>query len=72
MKRLLQRRLNLIDDSISSYCSILNYPKRLNMIKKADELASGICDIESDCLGEKEDSRKRAMDSEYQSKKKSE
>ena len=42
------------------------------MIKQAKESASVLCDLEFDCLGEKEDRRKRAMDTEYQSKKKSE
>ena len=42
------------------------------MIKQANESACVLCDLESDCLGEKEYMRKRAMDTEYQSKKKSE
>ena len=42
------------------------------MIKKADELASGICDIESDCLGEKKDRKRKAMDAEGHRKKKHE
>ena len=33
LKRLPQRRLNFIDGSISSYCSILNSPKRLEQIR---------------------------------------
>ena len=51
-RRLPQRRLNLIDGSISSYCSILNSPERLRMIKQANELASVLCDIYYDRLGE--------------------
>ena len=62
LKRMHQRRLNIIDGSISSYCSILNSPERLHMIKQANEFASVLCDIESDRLGEKEDRKKRAMD----------
>ena len=50
-RRLPQRRLNLTDGSISSYCSILNSPKRLRMIKQAKKLAAVLCDINSDCLG---------------------
>ena len=42
------------------------------MIKQENELASVLCDIESDCIGEKEDRRKREMDAEYQGKNKSE
>ena len=34
LKSLSQRRLNIIDGSISSYCSILNSPEWLHMIKQ--------------------------------------
>ena len=61
LKRLPQRRLNLIDGSISSYCSILNSPERLRMIKQANKLAPVLCDIESYRLGGKEDRKKRYM-----------
>ena len=44
-KRLLQRRLNFIDGSISSYCSILNSPKQLEYIRQAKKLASALCDL---------------------------
>ena len=53
LKILYQQSLNLIDGSISSYFSILNSPERICMIKQANELASVLCDIESDCLGSK-------------------
>ena len=66
LKRLPQRRLNLIDGSISSYCSSINYTKRLCMIKQAKELESVLCDIESDCLWEKEESKKKLMEAEDQ------
>ena len=46
-----EKRLKLIDDSILSYCSILNSPKWLNMIKQANEWAYILCDIESECIG---------------------
>ena len=39
LKGLRQRRLNLIDGYISSYCYILNSPRRLNMINQANGLA---------------------------------
>ena len=48
LKRLPQRRLNFIDGYISSYCSILNSPKRLEQIRQANNLASVLCDLESD------------------------
>ena len=53
LKSLHQIRLNIIYGSISSYCYILNSPKWLYMIKQVNELASVICDIESDRIGEK-------------------
>ena len=67
-----QKSLKLIDGYISSYCYILNSPKRLCMIKQANELASVICDIESGRLGSKEDRKQRVVGEEYQRKKKSE
>ena len=70
LKRPPQRRLNIIDGYISSYCSILNSPKHLHMIKQANKLASVICDIESDRLLEKEERKKRVTYAEYQRKKK--
>ena len=52
-KRLPQRRLNLIDGSISSYCYILKSPKRFEHIRQSNKLAYVICDLESDCMREK-------------------
>ena len=46
LNKLPQQRLNLIDVYISSYCSILNSPKRIGMINQANELAYVLCDIE--------------------------
>ena len=48
LKRLPQRRLNFIDIFISSYCSILNSPERLEHIRQAKKLASVLCDLGSD------------------------
>ena len=72
LKRLYQRRLNLIDGYISSYYSIINSTKRLRVIKKENDLASVLCDIESDCLGAKDDRKKREVDTEDHRKQKSE
>ena len=36
LKRLPQKRLNIIDGYISSYCSIINSPKRIFMIKQSN------------------------------------
>ena len=72
LKRLSQQSLNIIDGSTSSYCSIINSPERLHMIKKVNELASVQCNIESDRLGAKEERKKRDTEAEDQRKKKSE
>ena len=72
LKRLHQRRLNFIDGSIPSYCSILNSPEQLDLIKQANKLASVTGDIESDHLGEKEDRKKIATEEEDQRNKKAE
>ena len=53
LNMLTQKSLNMIDGSISSYCYILNSPERLHMSKQSNELASVLCDIESDCIGAK-------------------
>ena len=42
------------------------------MINQANELASILCAIESNCLGEKEDRKERDLEAENQRKKKSE
>ena len=45
--------MNLIDGSISSYCSVIKSPGQLDIIKKENKLAAVLSDIESDLLGEK-------------------
>ena len=45
------RSLNLINGSISSYCSNINSPKQLDLIKKEEKLTYVIGDIESYILG---------------------
>ena len=72
LNRLSQKSMNIIDGSTSSYCSIINSPERLHMIKKVNELASVQCNIESDRLGAKEERKKRDTEAEDQRKKKSE
>ena len=72
LNRLPQQRLNLIDGSISSYCSILKSTERIQMIKQENKLASILCDIESDHLGSNKYRKKIAMEAEDQSKEKSE
>ena len=48
LKGIPQIRLNFIDGSISSYCSILNSPKRFEQISQANKLAYVLYDLESD------------------------
>ena len=72
LNRLPQQRLNLIDGCISSYCSILNSPERLDLIKKANKLVSVLSDIESDRLWGDSDINKILVEAEDYSNKKSE
>ena len=53
LKRLSQRRMNSIVGSISSYSSILNYPKRLDLNKQENKLTPVLGDIQYDHLGGK-------------------
>ena len=64
LKRLTQIRLNFIDVYISSYCSIINLPERLEHIRQANKLASVLCDLESDHTRKNEDKKKRAIEAE--------
>ena len=48
LNRLPHRRLNFIDGSIYSYCSIINFPRRLEKIRQANKLASVLCNLEYD------------------------
>ena len=72
LKRLTQKKLNIIDGSISSYVSILNSIECLHMIKQANQLASIICDIDSDCLRAKQDRNNRVMEAQDHRNNKSE
>ena len=72
LKRLPQRRLNFIDGSIYSYCSILNLPERLELISQANKLAYVLCDLESDQIRENEENKKRATEFEDNIRQKSE
>ena len=72
LKRLPQRRLKFIDGSISSYCSILNSPERLEQIRQANKLASVLCDLESDRIRDKEEKNKRATEVQENRRQKSE
>ena len=47
LKRLTHRRLSFIDCSISSYCYIINSPKRFEQIRQSNKLESVLCDLES-------------------------
>ena len=48
-----QIMLNLIDASVLSYHSILNYPRWLDIIKLANKFAAILGYIDADCLGTK-------------------
>ena len=51
LNNLPQRKLKLINGSISSYWSIFNSSERLHIINQEDELVDVIGDIESEGLG---------------------
>ena len=53
LNRLSHIRLNFIYGSISSYCSILNSPKRFEQISQANKLAYVLYDLESDHMRSK-------------------
>ena len=59
LKRLPQVRPNFTYGSISSYCSILNSPKRLEQITQSNKLTSVMCDLDSDRMREQEKDNKR-------------
>ena len=65
-------RLNFIDGSISSYCFIINLPKRLEQIRQANKLESVLCDLYSDQMRENEEKKKIATEVEENRRKKSE
>ena len=71
LKRLPHRRLNFIDGFISSYCSIINFPKRLEQIRHANKLASVLCDLESDRIKGKDEDKKSATEVEDNRRQKS-
>ena len=62
LKRLPQRRLEFIDGSISSYCSILNSTERPEHIRQANKLASAVCDLDYDHMRKTDEKNKRAME----------
>ena len=47
------RRLKFIDGYLSSYCSIINSPKRLEQIRQAKQLVYVLCYLKSDRMREK-------------------
>ena len=53
LKSMSHRSLNFIDGYISSYCSIINLPERIEHIRKANKLTSVLCDLGSYCMREK-------------------
>ena len=72
LKRLPQRRLNFIDVCTSSYCSILNSPEQLELIRQTKKLASVLCYLESDQIREKDDRKKKVTEVEGNRRQKSE
>ena len=66
-KRLPQRRLNFIDGMVSSHCSVLNSPHRLDLIRQANEVSAVMADLEAERNDAKEErKRKNAEELERQ------
>ena len=57
--RLPKRRLNMIDGNISSYCTVLNGPDRLNLVREANLLAGVLGDIDRERTHAKEIAKKQ-------------
>ena len=57
-----QRSLNLIYGSISSYFSVMNFPKLLDMIKQTNNLVYVLVNIKSGRLGAKDERNKRVVE----------
>ena len=64
LKSLPQTKMNFIDGYISSYQYILNLPKRIELIRQENKLASILCDLESDHTRGKEEEKKIATEAE--------
>ena len=69
-KKLPQRRLNMIDGTISSHCCVLNSPGRLKLIKEVNELVAVLGDIDTDKQADKEARKAAAVEKENEKKEK--
>ena len=45
-----QIRLNFIDGYVLSYCSVINFPERLEQIRQTKKLVSVLCYLGYDCM----------------------
>ena len=70
LKRMPQRRLNFIGGSISSYCSILHSPERLEKMRQTKKLASVLYDLDYDSM-ENDEKKKIVTDAEENRRRKS-
>ena len=58
-RRLPQRRLNMVDAEISSHCCILHSKERLELIRRSNEVAAIMGEIETDRIRIKEANKKK-------------
>ena len=63
-KILPRRRINMIDGLVSSHCCVLNSSERLDLIKKSNQIAALMAEIEVDRTKQKEDARKQKEESQ--------
>ena len=63
-EKLPQRSLNIIDGSINSYCVHLNSTARMDLVRKSNDLAAVIADMENNRKIIRDASKKREVDRE--------
>ena len=58
-KKLPQRHLNMVDEAIFSHCCILNSAERLELIRKSNEVAAIMGELEVDRLRIREENKRK-------------
>ena len=61
-RRLPQRRLNLVDANISSHCCVLNSQERMELIRKSNEVAAIMGEIENNRNQRREANKRKKQD----------
>eukprot|EP00957_Ditylum_brightwellii_P044721 3390963-Ditylum_brightwellii.AAC.1 len=61
-KQLPARRHNMIDGNISSWCLVLISSEGVELIRQTNELAEVLGELEEDCLQDKEEKQRKALE----------